>query len=80
MTLDPIDLKLLGLEVKLYVQDATSPLTVTVSAQPGSGELLGNLLSNVAGLWRLDRRHRLPVSSQFHLGPWVEHQRGAYSP
>ncbi len=50
LTLNPIDLNLLGLEVKLYGADATSPVTVTVSAQPGSGELLGNLLSTVGGL------------------------------
>src|SRR5262249_33116508 len=50
LTLNPVDLNLLGLEVKLYGQDVTSPVTVTVSAQPGSGQLLGNLLSVVAGL------------------------------
>jgi hypothetical protein len=50
LTLNPIDLNLLGLEVKLYGQDPTSPVTVTVSAQPGSGQLLGNLLTTVAGL------------------------------
>ncbi len=49
LTLDlkPLDVNLLGLEVK------TSEITVTVSAQPGSGELLGNLLSDVANLLNL---------------------------
>lgn len=50
VSINPIDLKLLGLEVQLYGQDTSSPVTVTVSAQPGSGELLGNLLTDVAGL------------------------------
>ncbi len=53
LTLNPLDLNLLGLEVKLYGQDPTSPVTVTVSAQPGSGQLLGNLLTTVAGLVNL---------------------------
>ena len=50
LSLDPIDLNLLGLEVQLYGQDTSSPVTVTVSAQPGSGQLLGNLLTDAAGL------------------------------
>ncbi len=45
--LKPLDVNLLGLEVK------TSEITVTVSAQPGSGALLGNLLADVAGLLNL---------------------------
>lgn len=45
--LKPLDVDLLGLEVK------TSEITVTVSAQPGSGELLGNLLTDVADLLNL---------------------------
>ncbi len=51
--LNPIDLNLLGLEVKLYGQDVNSPVTVTVSAQSGSGQLLGNLLSDVSNLVNL---------------------------
>jgi hypothetical protein len=50
LSLNPIDLNLLGLEVKLYGQDPSSPVTVTLSAQSGSGQLLGNLLSDVGGL------------------------------
>ncbi len=45
--LKPLDVNLLGLEVK------TSEITVTISAQPGSGELLGNLLADVSGLLNL---------------------------
>ena len=45
--LKPLDVNLLGLEVK------TSEITVTVTAQPGSGNLLGNLLSTVSNLINL---------------------------
>jgi hypothetical protein len=44
VNLKPIDLNLLGLEVK------TDAITVTVSTQRGSGELLGNLLSGLTTL------------------------------
>ncbi len=54
LTLNPIDLNLLGLEVQLYGQSPTSPVTVNVQAQPGSGELLGNLLTTVAGLLNVE--------------------------
>jgi len=47
LTLGPIDLNLLGLEVK------TNQIQVTISAQPGPGNLLGNLLSDVGGLLNL---------------------------
>ena len=47
LTLNPLDVNLLGLEVK------TSPIHVTISAQPGSGALLGNLLTVVSGLVNL---------------------------
>lgn len=50
LSLNPINLNLLGLDVKLYGANASSPVTVTVSAQPGSGQLLGNLLTDAAGL------------------------------
>ena len=43
LTLGPIDLNLLGLEVK------TSPICLDITAIPGSGNLLGNLLSGIAG-------------------------------
>ncbi len=49
LTLDlkPLDINLLGLEVQ------TSEIMVTISAQPGSGALLGNLLTDVSGLLNL---------------------------
>jgi hypothetical protein len=42
--LDPIQLDLLGLQVR------TDPITVTVSTQGGDGKLLGNLLGGIASL------------------------------
>ncbi len=50
LTLAPIDLNLLGLEVKLYGNTPADPVTVAISALPGSGDLLGNLLADVSGL------------------------------
>ncbi len=47
VNLNPIDLNLLGLQVQ------TSQIQVTVSAQPGSGLLLGNLLTTAANLVNL---------------------------
>ncbi|HEX4797567.1 MAG TPA: hypothetical protein VH370_27485, partial [Humisphaera sp.] len=44
LTLKPLDLKLLGLEVK------TSTITIRLSAQPGNGQLLGNLLNTASSL------------------------------
>jgi len=44
LTLGPIDLNLLGLEVK------TGPICLSVTAVPGNGNLLGNLLCDVANL------------------------------
>lgn len=47
LVLNPIDVNLLGLQVK------TSQINIRVSAQPGSGKLLGNLLDTVGGLLNL---------------------------
>lgn len=44
VTLKPLNLDLLGLEVR------TSPITINVSADQGNGKLLGNLLTTVSGL------------------------------
>jgi hypothetical protein len=48
LTLPPLNINLLGLHVQ-----TTDTITVTVSAQPGNGELLGNLLTDVSGLLNL---------------------------
>jgi hypothetical protein len=47
ITLQPLDLNLLGLEI------ASSPITVKIQSQPGSGKLLGNLLDNLSRLVNL---------------------------
>jgi hypothetical protein len=49
LSLGPVDLNLLGL--KVHLDDCHGgPVTVDVSAQPGPGNLLGNLLSGLAGV------------------------------
>jgi len=48
LSIGPLTLNLLGLEVQLD-NCAEGPLTVTVTAVPGSGNLLGNLLCGVLG-------------------------------
>ncbi len=52
VVLPPVNLDLLGLQVR------TSPITVTISANPGDGDLLGNLLSTVSTLVDLDGASR----------------------
>ncbi len=47
LNLDPLNINLLGLQVQ------SSPITVTVSVQTGSGQLLGNLLTVVSNLVNL---------------------------
>lgn len=49
LSLGPVDLNLLGLEVGLD-NCANGPVTVDITAQPGPGNLLGNLLGGVAHL------------------------------
>jgi len=49
LSLGPVDLNLLGLEVSLD-NCADGPVTVDVGAQPGPGQLLGNLLSGLTHL------------------------------
>jgi len=49
LSLGPVDLNLLGLQVGLD-NCANGPVTVDITAQPGPGNLLGNLLGSVAHL------------------------------
>jgi len=49
LALGPVDLNLLGLQVGLDNCN-NGPVTVDITAQPGPGNLLGNLLGNVAHL------------------------------
>jgi len=56
LSLGPVDLKLLGLDVHLDNCN-NGPVTVDVTAVPGPGNLLGNLLSNLAGLLNQNPNH-----------------------
>jgi hypothetical protein len=65
LSLGPVNLNLLGLMVTLD-NCANGPVTVDITAQPGPGNLLGNLISdlahlldNNAGLGPLDRLLRV---------------------
>jgi hypothetical protein len=58
LQLGPVDLNLLGLEVSVD-NCAGGPVTVDVSAQPGPGNLLGNLLSDIVHL--LDQTPHIPA-------------------
>jgi hypothetical protein len=49
LSLGPVDLNLLGLDVHLD-NCHNGPVTIDVGAQPGAGNLLGNLLSGLANL------------------------------
>jgi hypothetical protein len=49
LSLGPVNLNLLGLQVALD-NCAGGPVTVDISAQPGAGNLLGNLISGLANL------------------------------
>ena len=48
LTLDPLDLDLLGLQVR------SDPIIVTLSTQEGDGKLLGNLLTGITTLINVD--------------------------
>jgi hypothetical protein len=48
LTVKPLDIDLLGLELR------TDPIVVTLSAQAGDGKLLGNLLSGITTLINVD--------------------------
>lgn len=51
LSLGPVDLNLLGLDVKLNnCANPAGPITVMVTAVPGNGNLLGNLLCNLSNL------------------------------
>ena len=58
LSLGPIDLNLLGLQVELDDCDG-GPVTLDITAEPGPGNLLGNLLCSLAGL--LDGPNPSPI-------------------
>jgi len=66
LALGPVDLNLLGLNV--HLDDCNGgPVTLDITADPGSGHLLGNLLCGIAHV--LDRGVSLPV-----VPPGITHQ------
>jgi hypothetical protein len=50
LTLGPIDLNLLGLRIQLYGATPEEPVTILIYAEPGPGNLLGNLICGLVGL------------------------------
>jgi len=50
LVLGPLDLNLLGLRIQLYGETTEDPVTITITAVPGPGNLLGNLLCGISGL------------------------------
>jgi hypothetical protein len=50
LTLGPIDLNVLGLRIQLYGETPDDPITILIYAEPGPGNLLGNLLCGLTGL------------------------------
>jgi len=68
LSVGPVDLTLLGLNVHLDNCD-NGPVTVDIGAQPGPGNLLGNLLSGITHL--LDHNH-----SGHHLGQLINALEG----
>jgi hypothetical protein len=71
LQLGPVDLNVLGLEVELD-NCANGPVTLDISAQPGAGNLLGNLISSVAHL--LDHTHHIPAIDHIfaHIGRVID--------
>jgi hypothetical protein len=61
----PLNLNLLGLEVNLD-NCAGGPVTVDISAVPGSGNLLGNLLNSIIHL--ADNPNAGLLNQLAHLG------------
>ncbi len=58
LVLGPLDLNLLGLMIHL------NQVVLDISAQPGPGNLLGNLLCNITHL--LDNNNQQPLSAQLN--------------
>jgi hypothetical protein len=58
LSLGPVDLNLLGLDVELDNCN-NGPVTVAISAESGPGNLLGNLLTRLAGLLDSDASGRV---------------------
>jgi len=50
LVLGPIDINLLGLRIQLFGETPEDPITILIYAQPGPGNLLGNLLCALTGI------------------------------
>ncbi len=50
LVLGPIDINLLGLRIQLFGENENDPITILIFAQPGPGNLLGNLLCALVGI------------------------------
>jgi hypothetical protein len=66
LALGPLDLNLLGLGVHLD-NCANGPVTVDVTAEPGPGNLLGNLLCGLTGLLDNNSRAKVELLRQISL-------------
>jgi len=71
LSLGPVDLNLLGLEVSLD-NCANGPVTVDISAQPGPGKLLGNLLSGLTHLLDSSAASPALANKLFHIAHEIE--------
>jgi hypothetical protein len=74
LTVQPLDLNLLGLEV------TSSPITITVKSQPGPGRLIGGLLDYLIGIGSLGAMNDaanqvLSATAQLANGGQLEHRR-----
>jgi hypothetical protein len=66
LSLGPVDLNLLGLTVSLD-NCANGPVTVDVTAQPGPGNLLGNLLGGLANVLNSNASQQGVLSNLFNV-------------
>jgi hypothetical protein len=71
LSLGPVDLNLLGLDVHLD-NCANGPVTVDITAQPGPGNLLGNLLSGLTHLLDSSAASPALVNKLFHIAHEIE--------
>jgi len=62
LVLGPIDIMLLGVRIQLFGESESDPVTITITAQEGPGNLLGNLLCGIARL--LDGRRQVTTISK----------------
>lgn len=64
LVLGPVDINLLGLRIQLFGADEDEPIEIRISARPGPGNLLGNLLCAIVGI--LDDRDASAVADKLN--------------